>query len=179
VANGRGTAADIGAGTGFMSEGLIDLGLKVMAIDGSLQMLSVAKDKLGSNSVIEFVLGSAEKLPLEGECVDYAFANMMLHHSESPGSAVKEMARITRPGGIVAVTDLDEHDSVFLLTEHHDRWMGFDREAVRNWFQLAGLEEIKVTAIGEDCCATSDSGDFAAVSIFAAVGRKPAHKTIK
>lgn len=89
------------------------------------------------------------------------------------------MARIARPGGVVLVTDLDEHDSVFLRTEHHDRWMGLGRASVRTWFRLAGLEDINVTGIGENCCATSDSGEVAAVSIFAAVGKKPPHKIIK
>jgi ubiquinone/menaquinone biosynthesis C-methylase UbiE len=178
-AKGMGIAADIGAGTGFMSEGLLNLGLTVIAVDESPEMLSVAKNKLGSNLGAEFRLGSAEKIPIEDESVDYAFANMMLHHSETPELAVREMARIVRPGGAVVVTDLDEHDAVFLRTEHHDRWMGLGRDAVRTWFRFAGLEEISVTGIGENCCTTSDSGEVAAVSIFAAVGRKPAHKIIK
>jgi ubiquinone/menaquinone biosynthesis C-methylase UbiE len=178
-ARGRGIAADVGAGTGFMSEGLVNLGLNVIAVDESHEMLAEAKKKLESNPNVEFRLGSAEKIPIVDESVDYVFANMLLHHSDSPELAVREMSRITRSGGVVVLTDLDEHDAMFLRTEHHDRWMGFGRDIVRTWFQLAGLEDIIVTDIGENCCAKSESGEVAAVSIFAAVGRKPAHKIIK
>jgi hypothetical protein len=77
------------------------------------------------------------------------------------------------------LTDLEEHHAVFLKTEHHDRWMGFNKETVKGWLEGAGFEGVNVTALGESCCATSDSGEVAAVGIFAAVGTKPIHKIIK
>jgi ubiquinone/menaquinone biosynthesis C-methylase UbiE len=172
-------AVDVGAGTGFMSEGLLAAGARVVAVDDSEEMLSQARAKLGVNKGIEFRLGSAEKIPVPDGTADFVFANMVLHHVEHPGVAVKEMARILKPGGRVVVTDLDRHDAVFLKTEHHDRWMGFDRAAVREFISAAGLEEATVVGVGELCCATSSCGEKAEISIFAAVGRKPTHKTIK
>ncbi len=70
------------------------------------------------------------------------------------------------------MTDLDEHNHEFLRTEHNDRWMGFDRDEVRNWLQQSGLRSVDVESIGEECGATSSEGTEAAISIFAASGRK-------
>lgn len=171
--------ADVGAGTGFLSEALLNHGLSVIAVDESQEMLEAATRKLGSRAGIEFRAGPAEKIPIENEKVDCVFANMLLHHVDEPRSVMKEIARILKPGGKVAVTDLDEHDSLFLRTEHHDKWMGFKRNTVRSWLEQAGLDEVGVIGLDENCCATSSSGAEAEVSIFAAVATKPIHKTIK
>jgi len=171
-------AADVGAGTGFMSEGLIRSRVRVIAVDDSGQMLSVARRKLSSTG-IEYRVGSAERLPIEDGKVDYVFANMLLHHVESPRTVIREMSRILKEGGKVVMTDLDEHDSVFLRTEQHDKWMGFSRIAVRAWLEEAGFEGASVTSLDESCCATSSAGEKASVGIFVAVATKPAHKIIK
>ena len=73
---------------------------------------------------IAYRVGEAESLPIPDVAVDYAFANMYLHHVESPPEAIREMARILKPGGKLVITDLDEHRFEFLRTEHHDRYYG-------------------------------------------------------
>jgi hypothetical protein len=68
---------------------------------------------------------------------------------------------------------VDEHHFEFLRAEHHDRWMGFKREDVRQWFLEAGLKDIVIDCVGEDCCARSDCGaDYASISIFVVCGEK-------
>jgi len=166
-------AADIGAGSGFITKGLIDKGLKVIAVDQSEAMLEEMKKKFSSAEGIEYRLGEAEKLPIPDGAVDYAFANMYLHHVESPRKAIKEMVRILKPGGGLVITDMDEHEFKFLKEEHQDRWMGFKREDVRRWFEEAGLKNVMVDCVGENCCAQSSCGDeYASISIFVASGEK-------
>jgi ubiquinone/menaquinone biosynthesis C-methylase UbiE len=172
-------AADVGAGTGFMSAGLLSRGLGVIAVDESPEMLAEAKRKLGSNRAIEFRTGLAERIPVSDGAVDFVFANMVLHHTQEPSKALREMARVLRPGGTAVVTDLDEHEFTFLLEEQHDRWMGFNRPTVKRWLVQAGFEEVAVEGLNESCCSASLKGETAKVSIFAAVGRKPRQKTIK
>jgi hypothetical protein len=76
-------------------------------------------------------------------------------------------------GGRLAITDLDAHEFAFLRTEHHDRWMGFERDAVYGWLLDAGLETVGTDCVGADCCAdSSSSGESASISIFVAFGRK-------
>lgn len=122
---------------------------------------------------IEFRRSTAEEITAEEGTVDFAFANMLVHHADDPLKVIVEMTRILKWGGALVVTDLDEHDSVFLRTEHHDRWMGFSRDAVRSWLEKADLVSVEVRSLNESCCATSSMGERANVSIFVATGRKP------
>ncbi len=145
-------AANIGAGSGFISEGLIAKGPKVIAVDQSEAMLAEMRKKFSSAEGIEYRLGEAERLPIPDETVDYAFANMYIHHVESLHKAIKEMVRILKTGGELVITDMDEHEFKFLKEEHHERWMGFKREDVRRWFEEAGLKNVIVDCAGECCC---------------------------
>jgi ubiquinone/menaquinone biosynthesis C-methylase UbiE len=166
-------AADIGAGSGFITEGLLKRGLRVIAIDRSGAMLGEMKKKFGPGSAVEYRVGEAESLSLDDGSVEYVFANMCLHHVESPPAAIREMTRILKPCGRLVITDLDRHDFDFLRTEHCDRWMGFDRPDVARWLAEAGLVDVKIDCVGENCCAASQGGcGEAAVSIFVASGMK-------
>src|SRR5207245_7422488 len=128
----RGVAADIGAGTGFITEGLVRGGVKVIAVDESEKML----DELGRRipDGVERRVGSAGGIPIEDEAVDYVFANMLLHHVEEPSRAIREMARVLRPRGVVVVTDIDSHEFEVLRTEHHDRRQGAEADSVARWW---------------------------------------------
>ena len=163
-------AADLGAGTGFVTEALVARGLKVIAVDQSPPMLEALHRKFPDSDAVDCRTGEAERLPIDGAAVDYSFANMFLHHVEDPPRAIREMARIVRPGGRVVITDLDPHDHEFLRTEQHDRWMGFARDDIRRWSREAGLTNVRIEDLDESCCATSCSGKTAAANIFIATG---------
>jgi len=89
------------------------------------------REKFGDVEKVDSQAGKADQFPIADECVDYAFANMSLHHVDSPQEAMAEMARTLKPGGDAALTDLDEHHEVFLRTEQHDRWLGFNRPEIQ------------------------------------------------
>lgn len=166
-------AADIGAGTGFITGGLVEKGLRVIAVDKSEAMLAEMRKKFAGVEGIDYRHGEAEKLPIPDGAVDYAFANMYLHHVEFPLMAIKEMVRILKPGGKLVITDMDEHTFEFLKEEQHDRWMGFKREDIEQWFEEAGLKNVIVDCTDESCCAQSSCGEeVARVSIFVASGKK-------
>jgi ubiquinone/menaquinone biosynthesis C-methylase UbiE len=166
-------AADIGAGTGFITEELVKKGLKIIAVDQSQAMLDEMKKKFGQNDSIEYRIGDFNNLPIQNETVDYVFANMYLHHVDSPQEAVEEMVRKLKPGGKVVITDMDEHEFEFLRKEQHDRWLGFNREDIELWFKKAGLKNVSIDCVGESCCSDSDEGkEKASVSLFVAYGEK-------
>lgn len=165
--------ADIGAGSGFMTEGLLARGLRVTAFDQSQNMLDSLAKRLGGKGDLDLRLGESENLPLPAASVDAVFANMYLHHVERPAAAIKEMVRILKPAGRLFLTDLDAHDFAFLRTEHRDRWMGFQRSEVVAWFTGAGLSDVTVSCTGQKCCAAScQGGEAARISIFLASGAK-------
>lgn len=166
-------ALDVGAGSGFITGALVDAGLSVIAVDRSTEMLEVMRKRFLDRPV-DLRRGDAEALPVDTASVDLVFANMCLHHVDHPGEAIKEMARVLKPGGGLTITDLDLHEWRFLLEEQHDRWPGFARQDVAGWFELAGLEDVVVACAGSNCCADSCTGkDSAVVSIFVAHGVKP------
>jgi ubiquinone/menaquinone biosynthesis C-methylase UbiE len=166
-------AADIGAGSGFVTEALIQRGLRVIAVDQSEAMLAEMSRKFTGRGDVDYRVGEAALLPSADEAVNYVFANMYLHHVEAPPEAIKEMARILKPGGKLVITDLDEHSFEFLRVEQHDRWRGFRRKDVKHWFEGAGLKNVKVDSAGSNCCAESSCGtESATVSIFVASGQK-------
>ncbi len=166
-------AVDLGSGTGFITEGLLRKGLKVIAVDQSEAMIEVMKRKFEKFDMVEYRIGESDSLPIKDESVDYVFANMYLHHVETPKKAIREMVRILKPSGKVIITDLDEHNFEFLRTEQHDRWLGFKRDDINGWLTEVKLLNVQVDSIGEDCCAeSSGSCESASISIFVASGEK-------
>jgi ubiquinone/menaquinone biosynthesis C-methylase UbiE len=164
-------AVDLGAGTGFITEGLIASGIKIIAVDQSRAMIDEMRRKFGNRSDIEYRLAEAGEIPVGDEEADYVFANMFLHHVEDPGKTIREMARMLRAGGMAIISDLDKHGFEFLRTEQKDRWLGFDRADIERWFAAAGFTNIVIESAGEDCCAKSDCGcEEAGVNIFIASG---------
>jgi ubiquinone/menaquinone biosynthesis C-methylase UbiE len=113
-------------------------------------MLEVAGENLQALSIsnVDLVLGDVAGMPLEDGSVDAAFANMVLHHAKDPIAMLREMARVVRPGGTVAVTDEVEHSYAWMREEHADVWLGFAREQVVRFFWEAGLEGYGYEALG-------------------------------
>lgn len=167
-------AVDVGAGTGFVTQALLERGVRVIAVDQSPTMLDALRRKFPRPDRVDCRVGEAEKLPIADASVDYCFANMVLHHVEAPRVAIAEMARILKPGGKAVVTDMEAHEFARLAEEHHDRWLGFEKEDIRTWFHEAGLADVRVNGLDERCCAAPDSGRAAAIGIFIASGSKPA-----
>ncbi len=167
------TIADVGAGTGFLTEGLITYPVEIIALDESEKMLTVMRQKFKAATNIRYQVAESEGLQLADQSVDYALANMYLHHVERPPQAISELFRILKPGGKLIITDLDKHDNEFLRIEQHDRWLGFEREDIVTWFREAGFREVSIDCVNASCCADSTNSDAKAdVNIFIAVGEK-------
>ena len=80
--------------------------------------------------------------------MDAAFANMVLHHAEDPGAMLAEMARIVKPGGVVAIVDEVEHPFTWMREEHADVWLGFEKGQVEGFFREAGLTRYGYEPLG-------------------------------
>ena len=96
---------DVGCGTGTL---LKDLSLSapslhLVGVDPTVEMLQVARISLGDRVML--VESYAEQLPLATQTFDAVVSMSTLHYFTDPAGALKEMARVLRPGGQVVVTD--------------------------------------------------------------------------
>lgn len=173
------TVADVGAGTGFVAAGLAPLVKQVHLVDGSAEMLEVARKNLYQFSNLEYHQADGATLPFPDESLDAVFANMYLHHTTDPQAAIREMTRVLRPGGRLTITDMDEHPYTWLKDEMTDVWQGFERGQLRAWLQAEGLVNVIVDGSGQSCCAessnptiTDSQGREARISVFVATGTR-------
>lgn len=145
------TVVDVGTGTGFMAAGLAPSAQKVIGVDFSDAMLQVARENMAhvGLSNVEFRQGDLEHLPLEDASGDVVVANMALHHAPDPAAALREMARVCKPGGHVVITDEQSHPFEWFKTELADVWLGFTREQIDQWFAGAGLSSRRYELIGK------------------------------
>jgi ArsR family transcriptional regulator len=173
------TVVDVGCGTGFLTQLVAKHtqgSAKIVGVDLSPPMLQVAKDnlgKLGLLGCVEFRGGDAENLPVDAGFADAVVGNMILHHCPSPRRAISEMTRILKYGGRIAIADLEKHNERWLREEMADRWLGFELPKMKQWFEDAGLERVKVNLARTKCCGMSMHGRKAEIGIFIASGSKP------
>lgn len=91
--------ADIGAGTGKLTENLDSLGLHGYAIEPNEAMRQEGIKVFGDNGKFRWMEGAAENIPLPDECVCWALMGSSFHWADA-SLAVKEFHRILRPGGV-------------------------------------------------------------------------------
>lgn len=97
----RGVVIDVGCGTGRFSVPLAEhLGVPVVGIDPSRRMLEEAGRSAGSPRVT-YREGSAEAIPVEAGSVALVFMSNAFHHVRDLDQALRELARVLVPGGIV------------------------------------------------------------------------------
>jgi ArsR family transcriptional regulator len=161
--------AEVGTGTGILATELARLGLRVIAIDHSSRMLEAARAKLAEEGLagIELRQGEASELPLEDCETDAALAHMVIQYLPSPAEAIREMARVVKPGGVVVVVDFVSHEHEWMRQELGVARLGFSVEEIEAWFAEAGLADFRLEShegrsAGRDLPAT-----------FIASGRRP------
>ena len=137
--------ADVGCGTGSLTFELARFSRKVVGFDLSREMLRrarrSAKEREFSN--VEFRYGDAAKLPVKANQFDGVFCVMVLHFLDEPEKAIKELCRVTRPGGSVIVVDLVPHQQTWMREEMTHRHLGFTREHVHDCLGVAGAEDVE------------------------------------
>jgi SAM-dependent methyltransferase len=94
------SAVDAGAGTGAATAELLRRGARVVAVDLSTGMLSRIKSA-SARPAADVVAGNIVALPLRDAIADVAVAAYVLNHLPNPADGLRELARITRPGGWV------------------------------------------------------------------------------
>src|SRR5258707_13986474 len=103
--------ADLGAGEGTIAQLMAQRAKKVIAIDSSEKMVEFGSELARTHGIanLEYRVGDLEDVPIRSGTVDLAFLSQALHRAVHPERAIAESCRIVKPGGRIAVLDLNLH----------------------------------------------------------------------
>lgn len=155
---------DVGCGPGSITvdlAALLDPG-EVIGIDAVAAVIEQARALAEQRAVlnVRFEQADCYALPFDDGSVDIVYAHQVLQHVARPVDALREMHRVLRPGGLVAVRDADYATMVHAPHDPRlDRWLQlYDTVArsnggepnaarfLRGWVQQAGFEQDSTTA---------------------------------
>lgn len=133
---------DIGTGTGRILTVFADAFDNGVGFDLSREMLAVARanlEKAGvSNAQVRH--GDLFSLPVETATADVVCIHQVLHFLAEPAAAVREAARLLKPGGRLIISDFAPHELEFLRADHAHRRLGFSDDEVAAWCASTGLD---------------------------------------
>ena len=123
--------ADLGCGNGDALLALAPTNAQLIGVDISLEMLSIAKERLQQYNNISLRQGPLTKLPLQSNEVDRMFCMLVLHHIADINKAFVEMHRCLKKNGQLIVLDMLTHQHQEFKQMGHQH-LGFSREDLEN-----------------------------------------------
>lgn len=156
---------DVGAGPGFISELLLENlpNIQVTALEIDNKLLDVAKQRLVRFQPyrINYAESSIMNTHLESNQYDFVIARFVFQHLDDPIKAAREIFRLLKPGGIVAIIDsdrelsgisepeylLNKNNSILKTIEKSARW---NREIGRNLLKIlraSGFSDLDFEAV--------------------------------
>jgi arsenite methyltransferase len=146
------TVLDIGSGAGidcFIAAEKVGPGGKVIGLDMTPEMIARARANAVAAGVTnaEFRLGEAERMPVDDESVDWIISNCVINLSPDKPAVFREIARVLRPGGRIAISDIVAQDLPAALRESQDAWTGCLAGAISEAEYLRGLEAAGLTDV--------------------------------
>ena len=115
---------EVGCGTGAMVRFLAhrgDFSGKAFGVDQSPPFIEAARRFAQEESVsdrVEFRVGDAHSLDFSPATFDAVFAHTLISHVTEPATVLREMSRVVRPGGTVAVFDGDYASLTYAFPDH-------------------------------------------------------------
>lgn len=135
---------DFGSGTGLLLEGIAPHVGRITAVDVSKAMnaqLAAKRDRLGCDlEMLEIDLTTAD---LDRQ-FDGIVSSMTMHHVQDIPAMFTKFHRLVKPGGFIAISDLDTEDGSFHTEDTGVHHHGFDREQFAEAARSAGFKDVKV-----------------------------------
>lgn len=150
---------DVGCGPGALAAELVERvgAANVAAVDPSEPFVEAAKAR---HAGVDVRLASAEHVPFPDDSFDIAIAQLVVHFMTDPVAGLREMARVTRPGGVVAACVWDHAGgrgplSVFWQaaieldpTVHDESQLAGARQGhLADLFAAAGLDQVEASEV--------------------------------
>ena len=141
--------ADLGAGEGTISQLMAQRAKKVIAIDNSDKMVEFGAELARRHGIgnMEYRVGDLEDVPIRSGTVDLAFLSQALHHARHPKRAVEEAHRILKPGGRIAVLDLNRHHFEEARELYADVWLGFTELELERYLKGGGFKNVETAVV--------------------------------
>jgi len=152
---------DVGAGPGSITVDFARSVARVTATEIDANALSLSRDLAASTGLtnLDFCVEDVHSLSFADDSFDIVHAHQVLQHVGDPVQALREMRRVTTPGGIVAVRDADYAGFIwFPVLPELDRWLDLYRRAARAnggepdagrrllaWARAAGFDDVTAT----------------------------------
>ena len=134
---------DAGAGTGHFSRALSQMGARLVSVDLGPALLGQVRRKTATQAVCASLID----LPFSSASFEDILCTEVIEHSSDPRAAVRELGRVTAPGGILALTVPNRfwRPAVVLANflgvrpyEGHENWVSYPDLA--RWIAEAGFE---------------------------------------
>jgi SAM-dependent methyltransferase len=150
---------DVGCGPGALTAELVKRvgAASVSAVDPSEPFVAAARER---HPGVQVQLGSAERLPFRNDEFDASLAQLVVHFMTEPVTGLREMARATRRGGVVAACVWDHAGGEGPLSgfwqaahkldpdvEDESQLAGARKGHLAELFEEAGLEDVEETAL--------------------------------
>ena len=159
--------ADLGCGTGQVSELLAPFVAHVVAVDESPAMLSAARKRLKGYENVSVREGDLGALPIDDDSLDAALLFLVLHYTADPAEVLTEACRVLKPDGRVLVVDMMPHERSEFRDIMGHVWQGFGADELSRWAGHAGLTDLRYRPLPADSGAKGPT-------LFAASARRPA-----
>jgi len=134
---------DVGCGTGFATEALLEVTERVHGLDQSEHQLEQAWAKLGKHDQVAFVRGDAERLPYADDSFDVVWSSGSIEYWPNPVTALRELRRVARPGGEVLVVGPDAPKNTLFRKVADAIMLFYDEDEADRMFREAGYESVE------------------------------------
>lgn len=149
------TVLDLGSGGGIdvlLSARRVGPAGKAYGLDMTDEMLALARENQRQAGVenVEWLRGEIESIPLPAETVDVVISNCVINLSADKAKVAAEAARVLRPGGRFAVSDVIADEKMDdAARADMEQWTGcitgaLTRTEFERVLRAAGLEEIEI-----------------------------------